>query len=663
MQNQLNEASQKLSAAQQEKLLAEKELNDKLAEENKLMTRAEVLDFALHNGLNSIDSEEFADEFKNKPKAQVINELLDTHKIIAMKNLARRYGLPEVDVRAFTKENKNKTLEEAAKILDSQKEEIAKKRETLLNDLFTIAKEKGLEDWEASNFVYGRNHTDKEQALKDLNNYLNEKAERETKLNELIQLAKEKGLDDWEASNFANSHINSERAKALEELNKLATEKEQQRLQAEKENQIRELAEQYKNNYFPNDWDFNAWDFAQKYKDKTLDEAKKELNSIKEHREELTKLVEQYKKDYFHNLYYNVSDFVQKYKNKTLDEAKKELDSIKARREEVTELAKILTELNLSSDEIEGFINTNTLLSSDEAKSNLDAKVTDSINRLKAGGFYNNPLDKPLGFLAKEDSITKTEPVVENDREIGQKTITTYSDIYNQKYSVITGKYNKTVEPYTNTEYYYEGDAQDPSSYKTRTVTKIRTNETYTVYDGSDSYYNLNGFKTPSDKFPSEGKATYTGVAFDSQKQGELSYTVNFADRKGSGKITGLDHIGDITLQEAEIYKSASHNGMRVIGNAIAEAWVDQGGVNGEYAANFFGPNAEEIAGKVSLGSQGMYKHYSYDNAETGPNYVLPDRYIRDVTIERNNNESFNSSGPKGNVDIGFGGTRGEIQK
>ncbi|OOF37002.1 hypothetical protein BKK47_11390 [Rodentibacter mrazii] len=133
---------------------------------------------------------------------------------------------------------------------------------------------------------------------------------------------------------------------------------------------------------------------------------------------------------------------------------------------------------------------------------------------------------------------------------------------------------------------------------------------------------------------------------------------MDFAERKGSGKITGLDHIGDITLQEAEIYKSASHNSMRVKGNAIADAWVDEGGVTGEYAANFFGPNAEEITGKASL-IQGMYKG-SYDS-ETGYSFVSPDRYISDVTIKRINDSSQDGSLRGNNIDVGFGGTRGDI--
>ena len=161
LQKQLNQVEQSLSKAQQEKLLAEKELNNKLVQD-KTMTRAEVLDFALHNGLWADDSEEFADNFQNKPKSYVIDQLLDTHKRIAIKRLARSYGLPETEVRIFAKENQNKTLEESVKILESKKEEISQKREALNKEIFELAKSKGLEEWEAHNFAYGRHHSGKE---------------------------------------------------------------------------------------------------------------------------------------------------------------------------------------------------------------------------------------------------------------------------------------------------------------------------------------------------------------------------------------------------------------------------------------------------------------------------------------------------------------------
>lgn len=618
LQKQLNQAEQNLSKAQQEKLLAEKELNNKLAEENKLMSREEVLNFALHNGLGTGDSKEFADDFQNKPKSYVIDQLLDTHKIIAIKRLARSYGLPEADVRVFAKENKSKTLEESAKILESKIEEIAQKREALSKEIFELAKAKGLEEWEAHNFAYGRQHSGKEDAVKELNQYVTEKAERETKINELINLAKEKGLEDWEASNFAYSNVDNERAKMLENLNQLAAEKEKQkaeqekeRLQREKEDKIRELAEQYRNSYFPNLHSFSSWEFTEKNKDKSLEEAQAELDGIKKHREE------------------------------------------------ITELAIVLKEAGVSDYDIQQFIDNNTFVSLEAVKVSLENKLNETINLWKISeyGYLSTggtPFNKPLGFLAQEDKITKDVPIVSNDREVGKEKVTTYSDIYNQKYSVVIGKFEQKETPYKRAVY------EPNSTIFIRYDDDVNTTQKYSVESPK-------GFKTPVDKFPAEGKATYSGVAFDAKKQGELTYTVNFADKKGSGKITGLEHIGDLTLEEADIYKSVSNNDMRVKGNVIAEAWKDQGGVNAGYEANFFGPNAEEIAGQVSLDSQ-VVQTYSYDPKTNNYGYSSPDKYIKDVTISiGNSNDSYNSynggyTQPVG-VDIGFGGTRGEISK
>ena len=607
----LNKAKAGLQKAQEELAAAQKALDEKLSLE-KTLTRDEVFQFALHNGLNTVDSSEFADNFKNNSKSFVTEQLVEVHKIIALKRLARSYSLSEDEVRNFVNANKDKTLNEARTLLNGKRTE----RENLINELTALAKQKGLEEWEARNFAYGKNYTDKESAVQDLNNYIAEKSKRKTKIDELINLAKEKGLDDWEAQNFANANVDNDKANALENLNQLAAEKEKQkaeqekeRLQADKEQKIHELVEKYKNTYFPNLYNFNPWEFSEKNKDKSLEEVQTELDKIKTHREE------------------------------------------------IAELAKILKDLKLNDYSIAQFIDENTFLSFEEAQANLDKKVTETINILK-NSIYNNPsyggtpLDKPLGFLAKEDLVTKKDPIIENDRETDRFiTTTTYSDIYNQKYSVVTGNYHKQDREYQTFEYYYEdGDDRNSSPSHFRYVNRTQTTENYDVNDAR-------GFKTPVDKFLTEGKATYNGVAFDAKKQGELTYTVNFAERKGSGEITGLDHIGDITLQEADLYKSASEGNMKIKGYAVANDWQNEGGVTGNYNVDFFGPNAEEIAGKITL-SQGQYKFVN----NRGP--FAPDKHINESVITTGQPINGNSySTPTNSFDIGFGGTRGEIQK
>ncbi|MBF0785849.1 hypothetical protein E4T80_10275 [Muribacter muris] len=196
---------------------AVKELETKLVND-KILNRDKVLKFALQSGLPQGWANELADDLQNKSKAEVADEVLNAHKTITLRQLARNYGLNNQDARQFARENKNSTLYEAETLLESRRDEIQQKRQLLMNEIFALAKEKGLPEWEARNFAYARNHTDKESAVEDLNNYVTEKAERETKINELIDLAKEKGLEDWEAQNFANSNAENDQVTVLNNL-------------------------------------------------------------------------------------------------------------------------------------------------------------------------------------------------------------------------------------------------------------------------------------------------------------------------------------------------------------------------------------------------------------------------------------------------------------
>ncbi|VTX56250.1 Uncharacterised protein [uncultured Aggregatibacter sp.] len=130
------------------------------------------------------------------------------------------------------------------------------------------------------------------------------------------------------------------------------------------------------------------------------------------------------------------------------------------------------------------------------------------------------------------------------------------------------------------------------------------------------------GLKTQVANIPTEGSATYSGRAFQgnidntlpkesnpikeiNKHTGILTYTVNFAAKTGSGKILGF---GDqISLEQGDI-----------LGTGISSTVKQDGSQPGHYSLDFFGKNAEEIGGKVS-----------FDGKDT----------------------------------VGFGGTRGEIQK
>lgn len=98
---------------------------------------------------------------------------------------------------------------------------------------------------------------------------------------------------------------------------------------------------------------------------------------------------------------------------------------------------------------------------------------------------------------------------------------------------------------------------------------------------------------------PAVGKFNYTGIATNGEKQGALSYTVDFKEKNGKGEITGIGE-NSITLSEAPI-KEFSHT------NEFDNTVIKGQGIEGSnYKLGFFGPNAEEIVGAVTQGTNSI---------------------------------------------------------
>ena len=98
---------------------------------------------------------------------------------------------------------------------------------------------------------------------------------------------------------------------------------------------------------------------------------------------------------------------------------------------------------------------------------------------------------------------------------------------------------------------------------------------------------------------PAAGKFSYAGIATDGEKQGALSYTVDFEKKNGKGEITGIGKT-NITLSEAPI-KEFSHT------NEFDNTVIKGHGIEGSnYKLGFFGPNAEEIVGAVTEGTNSI---------------------------------------------------------
>ena len=246
---------------------------------------------------------------------------------------------------------------------------------------------------------------------------------------------------------------------------------------------------------------------------------------------------------------------------------------------------------NLNTDKSEWQSALNSAIEQDKAE-----KLQQKIDQLKGVSSYSYP----------EGSITHRDG--SSSRSINNRLTNESASrkmVYNQKYSVIIGDYNGQV------------------SYNNNTGDIFTDNRVIDI--------NAKGLKTETSSIPTEGTATYTGKAFngtlaqeykkvgteewfgstrdkynfvDSPKEGILSYKVNFADKTGSGSITGLGN--DIALAQGSI------------SGAGISSTATQSYKSGSYSLDFFGKNAEEIGGKVSFDG-------------------------KDV--------------------VGFGGTRGEIQK
>ncbi|QLB17741.1 hypothetical protein A6B40_09210 [Mannheimia varigena] len=155
----------------------------------------------------------------------------------------------------------------------------------------------------------------------------------------------------------------------------------------------------------------------------------------------------------------------------------------------------------------------------------------------------------------------------------GNLDVQHWGNLYNQKYSVVV----------------------------VTTTTKIGWNND--VYVNSDvSTVDTRGLKT--EILPKEGKATYTGKAFDYRfyRSGDLSYNVDFSQRIGSGKIR--NSLGDsYTLSQGNIDNGIiSGTASKHQGNPNHNSGNYYSG--GDYKVQFFGPNAEEIGGELNIGDE-----------------------------------------------------------
>ncbi|MDG6792452.1 factor H binding family protein [Glaesserella parasuis] len=239
-------------------------------------------------------------------------------------------------------------------------------------------------------------------------------------------------------------------------------------------------------------------------------------------------------------------------KERLVKEAERLAAEEKARQEKLASLVAIAKEAGLTDSQAMQVAKNNMTSSEDQFIQAIETFKIDS-----AKGFSSNTYQQGFNHLNYSASASASNSCVNFVCTSWNGTTTTGETLYNQKYSVVSGDYS---------------------------ARQGRLNGSW-IDESSFSNIQIKGLKTQENAVPNEGSAIYLGKAFKGQTAGELTYNVNFATRIGSGSISGLP-VGQVTLGEANI------NGTALSGKANS---------NGNYRLEFFGPNAEEIGGKMSL--------------------------------------------------------------
>lgn len=114
------------------------------------------------------------------------------------------------------------------------------------------------------------------------------------------------------------------------------------------------------------------------------------------------------------------------------------------------------------------------------------------------------------------------------------------------------------------------------------------------------------------------GNLHYKGMAISQNSQGVFNYNVDFKNKTGSGQITGLQEHGNITLHQAAITNQIDptllHDpAQKPIAGIEGKAEGNNLGSNPIYHLRFFGPKAEEVAGRIEI---------NIPDSDGGPHYT-----------------------------------------
>ena len=255
------------------------------------------------------------------------------------------------------------------------------------------------------------------------------------------------------------------------------------------------------------------------------------------------------------------------------------------------ELVKLAHEAGLSNKLAQSFATNHTNVANNDIDVALASFIRDEAINAK-GDDFSEGFSQRNGGVASASSVSTSivNGVVSKYSE--ERKSYSYEKLYNQPYSIVIG--GGEANDLTR----YNGSFVYSSSNKTFDITKIA------------------GLATQEHALPTLGSATYLGKAMNAADVlGDLSYTINFGSRTGSGMISGLSNsnasadilaAGSIGLLEGKLAKinvgGQSLMGIAGVAQAGDSAW---GYVNGKYSLGLFGPKAEEIAGSALFDNVG----------------------------------------------------------
>lgn len=215
--------------------------------------------------------------------------------------------------------------------------------------------------------------------------------------------------------------------------------------------------------------------------------------------------------------------------------------------------------------------------------------------------YGNSRLETVAGYTATINGVNKRRNVAFQANELGANqgyndltlTEVAHTNIDGKRYE---GERTARVQLYRGEHSMVLGSQTLSGRLSDGTTTK-------TLGQGEIVIDHIKGAST--EVLPSSSTFTYNGNAFSQAGGGNFTYTVDFVDQSGHGKITGLSDKGVINLNQASIGYMEHSNydsgipplttyGIRGL------AHFENGAKDGIYTLGFFGENAEEVAGVVT---------------------------------------------------------------